>query len=116
MLKQGIEDVAHYFVCSFSEAGDDLGQWRAYADNGRGYALGFDAHLLEQAFAKANVAGSSHMAFPINYDEARLEEIHRHIVDRSLPLIFLPRGRDFPAGTIDDFMSELLQYFCLYVI
>jgi hypothetical protein len=31
---------AHYFVGSFTEAGDDLGQWRAYADNGRGYALG----------------------------------------------------------------------------
>ena len=25
-----------YFICSFSSAGDDLGQWRAYADSGHG--------------------------------------------------------------------------------
>jgi hypothetical protein len=113
MLKQGIEDVAHYFVCCFSAAGDDLGQWRAYSDNGRGYALGFDAHALEQAFAKANLSGSGHMTFPVNYDEAQLRDIHKRIVERVVPLISLPRDRDFPSGTIDDFMSELLQYLCL---
>ena len=42
-LNEAIRRSAHYFVCSLSERGDDLGQWRAYADNGRGYALGFDA-------------------------------------------------------------------------
>jgi hypothetical protein len=116
MLKQGIEEVAHYFVCCFSAAGDDLGQWRAYADNGRGYALGFDAQILEQAFTKANAPGSGHMTFPVNYDETRLEDLHRRIVDRALPLISLPRYRNFPTGTIDDFMSELLQYLCMHVI
>jgi hypothetical protein len=30
-----------FFIASFSRARDDLGQWRAYADNGRGYAIGF---------------------------------------------------------------------------
>jgi Protein of unknown function (DUF2971) len=66
MLYLGIKEVAHFFVCSFSEAGDDLGQWRAYADNGRGFALGFDAHTLEHAFTAANIPGSSgHMTFPV---------------------------------------------------
>jgi hypothetical protein len=116
MLKQGIGDVAHYFVCCFSVAGDDLGQWRAYSDNGRGYALGSDAHALEQAFAKTNLSGSGHMTFPVNYDEAQLRDIHKRIVERVVPLISLPRNRDFPSGTIDNFMSELLQYLCLYVI
>jgi hypothetical protein len=116
MLNLGIEDVAHYFVCCFSAAGDDLGQWRAYADNGRGYALGFDAHALEQAFDKANPLGAGHMTFPVNYDEAQLRDMHKRIVERALPLISLPRDRDFPSGTIDDFMDEILQYLCLYVI
>ena len=49
MLRGGIEQVAHFFVCCFSKAEEDLGQWRAYADNGRGYSIGFDAHMLEQA-------------------------------------------------------------------
>ncbi len=30
----------------FSQEGDLLSQWRAYADNGRGLALGFDSHAL----------------------------------------------------------------------
>lgn len=34
--------VAHFFVASFSQNGDDLGQWRAYGDDGRGIALGFE--------------------------------------------------------------------------
>jgi hypothetical protein len=47
-----VQAAAHYFVCSFSSAGDDLGQWRAYADNGRGFALGFDGEALEKAYTK----------------------------------------------------------------
>jgi Protein of unknown function (DUF2971) len=30
-----------FFIASFSRERDDLGQWRAYADNGCGYAIGF---------------------------------------------------------------------------
>jgi hypothetical protein len=30
-----------FFIASFSRARDDLGQWRAYADAGKGYAIGF---------------------------------------------------------------------------
>jgi hypothetical protein len=35
-----------YFIGSFSRAADDLGQWRAYSDNGRGIAIGFAPHLF----------------------------------------------------------------------
>jgi hypothetical protein len=52
------------------------------------------------------------MTFPVNYNEAQLRDIHKRIVERALPLISLPRNRDFPVGTIDGFMSELLQYLC----
>jgi hypothetical protein len=30
-----------FFIARFSRCRDDLGQWRAYADNGRGFAIGF---------------------------------------------------------------------------
>jgi hypothetical protein len=30
-----------FFIASFSRDLDELSQWRAYADNGRGYAIGF---------------------------------------------------------------------------
>ncbi len=35
-----------YYVCCFSESEDKLSQWRAYADDGAGFAIGFSAvHL-----------------------------------------------------------------------
>ena len=107
MLQGAIEETAHYFVCCFSKAGDDLGQWRAYADNGRGYAIGFEAKMLEQAFANAT-PGPGRMTFPITYGEEKLREIHQEIIDEVLPLISKPRGRDLPGESINDYMSELL--------
>src|SRR6202521_4389086 len=50
-LETELNTTGHYFVCSFSSDGNDLGQWRAYADNGRGYAHGFDLKRQEKAFA-----------------------------------------------------------------
>lgn len=35
------------FVCSFTESGDDLSQWRAYCPTG-GFAIGFPKHLLAE--------------------------------------------------------------------
>lgn len=37
-----------YFVCCFSEKGDLLSQWRGYADDGKGVAIGFDTDLLAE--------------------------------------------------------------------
>ena len=53
LIDGGIEAAAHYFKL-LRGADDDLGQWRAYADNGHGFALGFDTTLLEGAFIKAS--------------------------------------------------------------
>ncbi len=71
MLRLGIEEIAHFFTCSFSETGDDLGQWRAYADDGHGFALGFDAATLEKAFV-GSISGPNFMTFPISYREVLL--------------------------------------------
>ena len=35
-----------FFIACFSSARDDLGQWRAYGDNGRGFAVGFAPEML----------------------------------------------------------------------
>ncbi|MBB5547000.1 DUF2971 domain-containing protein [Paraburkholderia fungorum] len=37
---------ANAFVCSFSREADSTIQWKSYADQGRGFALGFDAKAL----------------------------------------------------------------------
>ena len=108
MLQGGVEKVAHYFVCCFSRTGDDLGQWRAYADNGRGYALGFDGSTLEQAFTRVGTTPiSGPMTFPVTYGDDQLREMQRQIISKVIPLLSAPYGRDLPNGAINKYMSEL---------
>lgn len=42
-----IQLIAHPFLACFSLEPDLLGQWRAYADDGRGFAVGFRPHALQ---------------------------------------------------------------------
>jgi Protein of unknown function (DUF2971) len=46
MRMDNLSRTLEYFIGSFSQASDDLGQWRAYGDNGRGVAIGFAPHLF----------------------------------------------------------------------
>ncbi len=108
MLRGEIERVAHYFVCCFSTAGDDLGQWRAYADNGRGYAIGFDGKVLEQAFAKpGGVPIPNNATYPLTYGDIELRRMLDQIIQVAIPLISLPRGRALSDPILKQFMSEL---------
>jgi hypothetical protein len=48
IFRKECEDIERnaFYIASFSRARDDLGQWRAYADNGRGFAIGFAPYLF----------------------------------------------------------------------
>ncbi|WHZ41838.1 DUF2971 domain-containing protein [Rahnella bonaserana] len=63
-------------VC-FSESGDVLSQWRAYADDGEGYAIGFDANLLIQL---------SINPLKISYDEDEQKDEIIKFIDKSYEL------------------------------
>ncbi len=43
---ENFESTLDFFIASFSRARDDLDQWRAYADNGRGFAIGFAPRMF----------------------------------------------------------------------
>ena len=86
----GIESSAHYLVCCFSAVGDDLGQWRAYGNNGQGYALGFEARELESAFIASKLQPTAdYSSFPITYDDKQLREIQKELVGLLLPSLSL---------------------------
>jgi hypothetical protein len=108
MLEGGIEEIAHFFVCCFSVAANDLGQWRAYADNGRGFALGFDGKMIEDAFTKTGAGPiEGRMTFPVTYADAPLDALHRQIVEALVPMVSLPHGKHMRNREIDAYMSEL---------
>ncbi len=103
-----IQDFAQYFICSFSASGDDLGQWRAYADNGHGYALGFNAQALETPFAAQDCDGIPNCAtFPVTYDDAKLAGIHQKIVNKMFSLISLPCGENLSEAVLRAYMANL---------
>jgi hypothetical protein len=57
-----------FFIGSFSRERDDLGQWRAYADNGRGYAVGFAPHLFAIEDQQGRKPNENVVAGPVRYD------------------------------------------------
>jgi hypothetical protein len=113
-----IQNSARYFVCSFSSCGDDLGQWRAYADNGRGYALGFDAKVIEDAFiTEGKTRNLDNATFPVIYDGRRLAEIRRQLIERMFHLISLPHGQNLGGDTLKQYLAKLsvlLTHHALY--
>jgi len=104
----GIETAALFFVACFSDIHKDLGQWRAYGDNGSGFSIGFDGNLLKHAFEKQNGENVPiHETFPITYDDELLRKIYKQIMVEVLPLSEMPEGRGLNNATINKFMNEL---------
>ena len=107
--QDGTPESAHYFTCSFSTDGNDLGQWRAYADNGCGYALGFDAEALAEIFLKeADTHGGDIYTFPMTYKESDIVGIYKQLIDNILPLISLPYAKNLGESQIKNYIHGLL--------
>ena len=83
IFSKGIRDQKFFFVCSFSKDSDDLGQWRAYANNGEGYALGFSTNILTTGFNCA-FHGKDYYpdSFDVTYDDKKLYEIMTKELDK----------------------------------
>ena len=70
------------FVCSFSEEGDLLSQWRGYCPDGGGVSMGFDfAHIRNCA------ASQSYMIGPCLYDANSKSKVISSAIDGALPKI-----------------------------
>lgn len=65
------------FCCSFSTSAIDIGQWRAYADDGKGFILEFDRKGLESSLFRGVHPTSSLWCFNVNYDETKNAEIQK---------------------------------------
>jgi hypothetical protein len=109
-LKKATTEIAQFFVGCFSCDGDELGQWRAYADNGRGFALEFDGALLEKAFVAMTPTSATHSTFPVFYDTGLLRGLCRELSRCVVPLTAMPQGRHMSAGAINEFMKQLSIY------
>jgi hypothetical protein len=113
--RYGIEKLGQFFICSFSSRADDLGQWRAYADNGRGYALGFDAAALEDAYTRGAVPQNTE-AFVMTYSDAALDRMVGEIIDLVLPLASLPVGSNLDETACRAYLADLYTRLSVYAL
>ena len=113
--RYGIEKLGQFFICSFSSRGDDLGQWRAYADNGRGYALGFDAAVLEEAYTNTAALQNTE-AFVMTYSDRAVDKILGEMVDLVLPLVSLPVGRNLDKTAGRAYLADLYTRLSVYAL
>lgn len=109
------QDMAQFFVCCFSTNHDDLGQWRAYADDGVGYALGFQAGALSDLFAE-RADTPSIATFPMTYDDAALTELHQQILDLAFPLIGEPRRLNIVGADAVSYFHHLLVHLSMAAV
>jgi hypothetical protein len=107
VLKSIATSISRNFVCCFSTSGNELSQWRAYADNAKGYAIGFSGDELEQAFSKGS-DGNGRQTFPMSYREIEIREIHKEIINLVLSEALKPLK--LPAlGFEDQYLSFLRE-------
>jgi hypothetical protein len=109
----GVRATADYFVGSFSLLGDDLSQWRSYADDGRGFALEFDAGPLERAFTEPPGGAFNTATFPVSYDEAEISKLYRELAKLAAPLISLPHTRRMTREELRTYFFDLETRFAL---
>ena len=74
-------DTLAFFVGSFTRSRDDLGQWRAYADNGRGVAIGFAPAMFAVGAVVSPSANENAFIGSVLYDTSAALARHRAAID-----------------------------------
>ena len=112
-----------FFIASFSRKRDDLGQWRAYADNGKGYAIGFAPEMF--AITDPIPGKPGEVLGPVRYkiDEVRarhnaaLKEAVAIFLDTVNANADLVRDKPVSFRFMDEFvrviMAQLIIWNCL---
>ena len=80
MVKKNIDLIfkSERYVTCFSKNGDLLSQWRAYANHGKGVAIGFDFELF--ATTTQQVLRRKHIVYDEEYQNKRLKEVIQIII------------------------------------
>jgi SIR2-like protein/DUF2971 family protein len=112
ILAQTPAAALEFFIACFSRARDDLGQWRAYADNGRGVAIGlspsvFTVHDKPPAGQLPDFVG------PIRYQLGEVCRRHEACVEEGAAIV-LSIAQNRPdllsnPATGGPFMEELVR-------
>lgn len=111
LVPENFVNYLDFFTASFTTQRDDLSQWRAYGDNGKGFALGF-APMMFRVTDQVNLRPDE-MSFvgPVLYDRQAIFMRHQAAIDTAAS-IFLAACEAYPQFMADrtvglPFMREL---------
>ena len=86
---ENVEATLAFFVASFSRARDDLGQWRAYADNGRGFAVGFSPRMFRVKDEPNQSPDENAYMGSVLYDVGEVQTRHRLAIDEAVKIFLM---------------------------
>jgi len=101
VLRGNIEQTGIYLIASFSKNDDELGQWRAYADDGRGYAIGFDTKELEAPLKVMQVDGIATASFLVEYSDEILTARQKEIFSAFAPALRALEDGQFSLAEVE---------------
>ena len=83
---QNFSDTFGFYIASFSRNPDELGQWRAYGDNGRGFALGLAPHLFG-VIHTAKPKPTEYVVMPVVYGKNEAEQRYRPAIEQAAGIV-----------------------------
>jgi len=104
------ERVFEYFVGCFSTKGNDLGQWRSYGDNGRGFALGLAPTLFHTTSVTPVAVNERVFVAQVEYGEEKTRVLQAAAIDHALNII----EQTLRDPSIEEFINQdeiQLDYF-----
>jgi Protein of unknown function (DUF2971) len=102
-----------FYIASFSRNGDDLGQWRAYADDGRGVAIGLSPDLFAPTEAINKDPRKNTFVGPVLYNDSQTRARHAKGIDKAAQILDAARTyarrhlRDCSIGK--EFLNQLAR-------
>lgn len=103
-----------FFVASFSRARNDLGQWRTYADNGRGFAIGFAPAVFTIGELKPHLLPE--FVGPVRYEIAEVRARHMAALEQAAAIFLdavnvnadLVRDKSVGIPFMQEFAREII--------
>jgi Protein of unknown function (DUF2971) len=90
---RNFSDIFGFYIASFSRDRNDLGQWRAYADDGRGFVLGLAPNLFE-AVEMDNPKPTEYVVVPVVYGKEAAEQRYRVAIEAAAGIVANTRPQE----------------------
>lgn len=95
------------FVTSFSRKSDDLGQWRAYGDNGRGVALGIAGPQFHPKASESQSLLEKTFVAKVVYGETQVRRRQREAIRKAFDVVASTMSF-LNASTAPQFLEDLV--------